>query len=299
MKYFSKISRILCIIFCCFISFSSLASAATQDTDTTKALPGNLFDNTPLTPTKVFDNLYCIGTKSVVAWAIKTSDGIILIDSMWDNNDAQLIIDGMKKLGLNPNDLKYILISHGHGDHYGGAQYLKDKLGAKILMSRADYYYMNNTFVGPNSDRSPKCTVDGFLTDNQKITLGDTTVTIVSTPGHSPGCVSFIYPVKYQGKTYMAAQWGGTGIPKTMESMVQYKDSLERFAQYCHDNNVTVDTNAHLFSNNGYAKLAAVANATSINNHPFYLGKAGIDTYLSTLSTNIDNAIAKAANKTK
>ena len=55
---------------------------------------------------KVFDNLYCIGTKSVVAWALQTSDGIILIDSMWDNNDTQLIIDGMKKLGLN---LKYIL----------------------------------------------------------------------------------------------------------------------------------------------------------------------------------------------
>ena len=73
-------------------------------------LPSELFDNTPLTSTKVFDNHYCIGTKSVVVWALQTSDGIILIDSIWDNNDAQLIIDD-------------ILISHGHGDHYGGAQY--------------------------------------------------------------------------------------------------------------------------------------------------------------------------------
>lgn len=112
---------------------------------------------------------------------------------MWDNNDTQLIIDGMKKLGLNPQDLKYILISHGHGDHYGGAQYLKDKYNAKIFMSNTDFYYMNNTFDGANGSRSPKCTVDEFLTDGQQITLGDTTVTVVSTPGHSPGCVSFIF----------------------------------------------------------------------------------------------------------
>lgn len=94
---------------------------------------------------------------------------------MWDNNDAQLIIDGMEKLGLNPQDLKYILISHGHGDHYGGAQYLKDKYNAKVFMSNTDFYYMNNTFDGANGSRSPKCTVDEFLTDGQQITLGDTT----------------------------------------------------------------------------------------------------------------------------
>lgn len=74
-------------------------------------------------------------------------------------------------------------------------------------MSNTDFYYMNNTFDGANGSRSPKCTVDEFLTDGQQITLGDTTVTVVSTPGHSPGCVSFIFPLKTQGKTYMAAQW--------------------------------------------------------------------------------------------
>ncbi|SMC23974.1 metallo-beta-lactamase class B [Clostridium acidisoli DSM 12555] len=69
-------------------------------------LPQELFDNTPLEPTKVFDNLYCIGSRSVVAWVLKTSEGIILIDSMWDNHDAKLIIDGMKKLDLSPQEIK-------------------------------------------------------------------------------------------------------------------------------------------------------------------------------------------------
>lgn len=298
MYYIAKAKNILFTLFCCCILLSNVAYA--QDKSQTAPppnLPSELFDNTPLTPTKVFDNLYCIGTKSVVAWALQTSDGIILIDSMWDNNDTQLIIDGMKKLGLNPQDLKYILISHGHGDHYGGAQYLKDKYNAKIFMSNTDFYYMNNTFDGVNGSRSPKCTVDEFLTDGQQITLGDTTVTVVSTPGHSPGCVSFIFPVKTQGKTYMAAQWGGTGIPKSMENKVQYKSSLEHFSQYCQDNNVVVETTAHLFADNGYAKLNNVVNSTFIENNPFYLGQKGIDNYLNNLSLEIDRAIANSIKK--
>ena len=161
-------------------------------------------------------------------------------------------------------------------------------------MSNTDFYYMNNTFDGANSSRSPKCTVDEFLTDGQQITLGDTTVTVVSTPGHSPGCVSFIFPVKTQGKTYMAAQWGGTGIPKSMENKVQYKSSLEHFSQYCQDNNVVVETTAHLFADNGYAKLNNVVNSTFIENNPFYLGQKGIDNYLNNLSLEIDRAIANS-----
>lgn len=161
-------------------------------------------------------------------------------------------------------------------------------------MSNTDFYYMNNTFDGANGSRSPKCTIDEFLTDGQQITLGDTTVTVVSTSGHSPGCVSFIFPVKTQSKTYMAAQWGGTGIPKSMENKVQYKSSLEHFAQYCHDNNVVVETTAHLFADNGYAKLNNVVNSTSIENNPFYLGQKGIDNYLNNLSLEIDRAIANS-----
>ena len=161
-------------------------------------------------------------------------------------------------------------------------------------MSNTDFYYMNNTFDGANGSRSPKCTVDEFLTDGQQITLGDTTVTVVSTSGHSPGCVSFIFPVKTQGKTYMAAQWGGTGIPKSMENKVQYKSSLEHFAQYCQDNNVVVETTAHLFADNGYAKLNNVVNSTSIENNPFYLGQKGIDNYLNNLSLELDRAIANS-----
>ena len=92
----------------------------------------------------------------------------------------------------------------------------------------------------------------------------------------------------------MAAQWGGTGIPKSMENKVQYKSSLEHFSQYCQDNNVVVETTAHLFADNGYAKLNNVVNSTFIKNNPFYLGQKGIDNYLNNLSLEIDRAITNS-----
>ncbi|MGL5050005.1 MAG: metallo-beta-lactamase, partial [Fusobacteriaceae bacterium] len=153
-----------------------------------------LNDNTPLVPTKVFDNLYCIGSKSVVAWALKTEDGIILIDSMWDDKDAQTIISGMEKLGLDPKEIKYIIVTHGHGDHYGGANYIRNKYNSKVIMTSVDAKLMNTLNVGPNSPRSPKTPVDILVKDGDKITLGNTSVQIIETPGHTPGGLSVIFP---------------------------------------------------------------------------------------------------------
>lgn len=250
-----------------------------------------LMDNTPLTPTKVFDNVYCIGSVSVVAWAIKTSEGIILIDSMWDNRDGQLIIDGMKKLGLNPEDLKYIIISHGHGDHYGGAKYLKEKTGAKVLMSKVDYNLMHSLNSGPNSSRSPKAPVDEFVKDKEKITLGDTTVEIISTPGHTPGGISFLFPVYENGKKYNAVLWGGTGIPKDRESQLLYKKSAENFSKFAKENNAEVELTAHLFAENGYEKLDKVSKLKKNEKNPFILGKDGMNNYLETLITSVDEKL--------
>jgi metallo-beta-lactamase class B len=258
-----------------------------------KGLPKELFDNTPLLPTKVFDNLYCIGSRSVVAWALKTSEGIILIDAMWDNRDAKLIIDGMEKLGLNPAEIKYIILTHGHGDHYGGAQYIKDKSGAKILMSETDFNFMNSENTGANGPRSPKCSVDSFVRDGQKVQLGDTTVTIVETPGHTPGCISLIFPVKEGGKSYTVAQWGGTGAPQDLSGKKEYRKSIDHFEKYIKSAHADVEITAHLFTENGYAKLEAARNRKKGDTNPFLIGKDGFSNYLNDLRKSIDKAITE------
>lgn len=242
-----------------------------------------LNDNTPLKPTKVFDNVYCIGSVSVVAWVIETSDGLILIDSMWDDRDAKLIEEGIKGFGLDPKDLKYIILSHGHGDHYGGANYLRNKYAAKVVLTKTDTDLMYNLNTGANSPRSPKTKVDIYSKDKDVIKLGDTSITILETPGHTAGCSSFIFPVKYKGKEYTAVLWGGTGLPKEKELLAKYKESAEYFKKEALSKNALVSLTAHLFADNGYANLEKVANLKEGEANPFIMTKAQMEKYLNSL----------------
>lgn len=242
-----------------------------------------LNDNTPLKPTKVFDNVYCIGSVSVVAWVIETSDGLILIDSMWDDIDAKLIEEDIKGFGLNPKDLKYIILSHGHGDHYGGANYLRNKYAAKVVLTKTDTDLMYNLNTGANSPRSTKTKVDIYSKDKDVIKLGDTSITILETPGHTAGCSSFIFPVKYKGKEYTAVLWGGTGLPKEKELVAKYKESAEYFKKEALSKNALVSLTAHLFADNGYANLEKVANLKEGEANPFIMTKAQMEKYLNSL----------------
>jgi metallo-beta-lactamase class B len=124
-------------------------------------------------PVKVFDNLYFVGEKEYSAWAVTTSEGIILLDTIWDYSVEDEIVGGLKKLGLDPAQIKYALVTHGHRDHVGGAKYLQDHFGTRIILSAADWDLV---------EKSPRVTVkpkrDMVATDGQKLTLGDTTITL-------------------------------------------------------------------------------------------------------------------------
>ena len=90
-------------------------------------------------PVKVFDNLYFVGQTEYSAWAVKTRDGIIIIDPIFDYSVEEEVVNGLKALGSDPNDIKYVLISHAHSDHVGGASFLQDRFNAKVIMSEADW----------------------------------------------------------------------------------------------------------------------------------------------------------------
>lgn len=145
---------------------------------------------------QVFDNLYYAGTGSVGAWIIKTSEGIILWDTLNSEEEVKTILEpGMRKFGMNPSQIKIIVIGHAHNDHTGGAEYLQRTYNPTILMGRLDW---DTVLVSapPHMRRG----VD--VIDGHKLTLGDTTLTLFLLPGHTPGSVSSIIPVKYQGRTY-------------------------------------------------------------------------------------------------
>lgn len=287
-----KILLLLCII----LLGTSTASYAgeKQKTPAIRAeILKLLHDNTPLTPTKILDNVYCIGSVSVVAYAIQTEEGIILIDSMWDNTDAKLIESGMVKLGLDPKHIRYVFVTHGHGDHYGGASYFREKYNAKVLMSETDTELMHTLNTGANSPRSPKTKVDQFVKDGDTLTLGSTSIKIFETPGHTAGCLSIVFPAKYKGNDYTAMLWGGTGIPNDKKLQEQYLQSARRFQQIAKENSVQIQLSAHLFDENGYENLKKTAELKENEENPFIIGTEGVQAYLKKLE---NNALKKLAN---
>lgn len=158
-------------------------------------------------PAKVFDNLYFVGQTEYSAWAVTTSDGIIIVDALWDYSVEDEVVGGLKQLGLDPTKIKYVLLSHGHIDHAGGARYLQDHFGAHVIASAPDWDLMEH-----DKGAWPKPKRDMIAIDGQKLTLGDTTLTLYMTPGHTLGTISTLIPVKDHGKSHMVAEWGGTAF---------------------------------------------------------------------------------------
>ncbi len=163
-------------------------------------------------PQKVFDNLYFVGQTEYSAWAITTSQGIILLDAIYDYSVEAEVDEGLRKLGLNPADIKYVIVSHGHLDHAGGAKFLQEKYGARLIMSAADYDLLDQQ----NPTWKPKR--DMVATDGMKLTLGDFTMTLYLTPGHTEGTISTIFPVRDGSARHVVVDVGRHAVQLRTES---------------------------------------------------------------------------------
>ena len=160
-------------------------------------------------PAKVFDNLYWVGTKYHSSWALTTSEGIILIDTLYDYAAEEAIVGGLRKLGLDPASVKYVIISHAHLDHDGGAKLMQDRFGSRIIMGAPDW---DSIEASQHQYPNGKPRRDIVATDGQKVTLGDTSVTLITTPGHTPGTLSMIFQVRDHGTPLTVAYSGGTAF---------------------------------------------------------------------------------------
>ena len=179
-------------------------------------------------PVKLFDNLYFMGYNDIGAWAITTSDGIILLDTLITPQEGEEIIAAdLKKVGLDPSAIKIAIIGHGHFDHFGGAPYFQQR-GVPIALTATDWDLIER--VPPNQTPQqaarPRPKRDRILTDGQKVTVGDTTVTIVTTPGHTEGAIALIFPVKEKGRTYNALLLSGANQTPNPASLAAFEKAL-------------------------------------------------------------------------
>jgi metallo-beta-lactamase class B len=173
-----------------------------------------------LPPTRVFDNLYFLGDEFVGAWVLQTSQGLILLDAFGNSIDAQRFLTGdLVQLGLDPKQIKYVIVTHGHWDHFGGAGMLQRKYSARVVMGKADWDALLTADPwGMEREGQVPPKRDMVVTDEpMDLTLGDSTVKLFLTPGHSPGTVSALIPAKDRGTTHWVAMWGGNALPRGAE----------------------------------------------------------------------------------
>jgi metallo-beta-lactamase class B len=233
-------------------------------------------------PMKIFDNVYYVGEKEYSTWAIVTSAGIIIIDPIFDYSVEEQVVGGLKKLGFDPAQIKNVVVSHAHRDHVGGAWYLQERFGARVMLTAADW-----DLLARNTQKWPKPKKDIVVADGQQLTLGDTTLTFTHTTGHTPGTMSTIFAVKDNGKPHVAALWGGTGFNFTITAdrpAVYWYDayirSAQRFREAAAKAGADVFLSNHPSWDGSDAKMAALAKRSPDAPHPYVVGAKAVQNYL-------------------
>jgi metallo-beta-lactamase class B len=251
----------------------------------------NRADDPLIAPTKLFDNVYAIGRTGTVVYAITTSAGIVLIDAGYADQLESVLLAGLKTLGLDANNVRYILLGHGHGDHFGGAAYFQDK-GARVVLSAADWDLVEappapgrGGAPAPAGPRPPKR--DLVATEGQAITVGDLSFTPVAIPGHTPGSMGYVFPVKDGARTHTAGLFGGSIlIPGRIpdEGLLQYIRSVEHFGDVARKMNVEVELQNHPLYDGLEAKLERLKARQGGQAHPFVVGQASYQRFLTVMT---------------
>ena len=239
-------------------------------------------------PYQVFDNLYWLGTRQHSSWALKTSAGLIIIDTNFAWATQPEILDGLAKLKLDAKDIKYVILSHAHGDHDQGVATLQSKFGAKVVMGGPDWdttLQRAPDVAGGVPKRGPGDVSVG--PEGTKVTLGDTTVDVIFTPGHSPGTLSYIFPVKDKGKTVMVAYSGGTltgAFGTDGKRWDEYIDSQKRIAQAASAAGASVILSNHSEYDNAYTKARLVAVKREVGEtNPFISTPKSVQDYFTVM----------------
>ncbi|MBQ8359033.1 MAG: MBL fold metallo-hydrolase [Oscillospiraceae bacterium] len=164
---------------------------------------------------RVWGNLYFVGTYHASTHIIDTGDGLIMLDSGYQHS-LYLVLQNMHTLTLDPMDIKYIVHTHGHIDHCGATRALVEMTGAKTFLGTPDKDYVNGvrdlSWAKELDLELEEFDADVLVNDGDTITLGNTTLTAVATPGHTPGAMSYLFNVYDGEKMLVAGIHGGAGM---------------------------------------------------------------------------------------
>lgn len=169
-----------------------------HDDPLTQPIPGNPDWEKPQAPLKLYGKTYFVGTGGLSLVLIDTGDGLILIDGALPQT-VEATKANIRQLGFRVEDIRYILNTEAHYDHSGGLAALARDSGAEVITSPVGAAALRTGRVDAHDPQAsdipehPPVPNARGIEDGQAVRLGDTAVTAVFTPGHTPGSVSWTW----------------------------------------------------------------------------------------------------------
>ena len=182
-------------------------------------------------------------------------------------------------------------------NHDGGAKLLQDSIpGVKLVCGSEDW---DSIEKGPADRPGGKPKRDVSADDGQVISVGDASVRIVTTPGHTPGTLSYLFEVRDNGRPLKVVYMGGTAIPfnGTAEYYDRYIASVNKLAKAAAEYGATMLLSNHTEFDNGYYKAHTAANRKSPERNPFDVGADGVARYFSVVQNCTTAARVRATGK--
>ena len=214
-------------------------------------------------PFQVFDNLYYVGARWVSAWLLVSDQGLILFDALYGDL-TDIAINGIRELGFDPDDIRYVIVSHAHYDHIGGARRLQEEFGSVVMLTEADW---NMTTEPAVYQEYPAPIRHLSVSDGSTLNLGRTRLRFMQTPGHTPGVLSTRFTVYDNGYPHEAFLFGGAGLNFSgVERTEIYINSIERLMQM---ENIEVNIPNHPDSGEIFERYEILQDRQDGDLHPF------------------------------
>ncbi len=236
-------------------------------------------DMTWFTHAKIFDDLLIVAQRETACYVLKTEEGLTVIDGIWPDRRAyDEILLAIEDAGWGNEKITKFMITHGHKDHVGCGKHIADSHDVKTYLSAADDALRLDTPHNDDFDDSFRdFDIDCHISDGDMIDG----IKVIGTPGHTKGCMSFIFPVHDDGEEHMACLFGGATPPwDDEEGKKKQRESVSRFKEKAKEYHCDVALANHTFVDNGQERIAYSRERMEHMPNIYVFGEDGVQRFL-------------------
>lgn len=225
-------------------------------------------------PFQIFGNLYYVGDTWVCVHIVDTGAGLLMLDAGNCGNTA-LLIESIWEMGFRPEDVKWIILSHGHADHFGAVGFFRRMYGTKIYMGEPDVRMFENNpeqsvIQATGNVMESLFEVDYEIKDGDVLTFGNTTIRFYLVPGHTKGCIACFFDVTDGKCTKHAGYYGGFGFNTLQKEFLEDIGDYEYVArrEYAQSIDKVIDEPVDIFVGNHTSNVDLINKRNYMIEHP-------------------------------